>query len=265
MKASLLIPTVFATIGSLLIIFKASPKTVLETRIAKSKDRTSTSNRLSEIGLDSALDFDKFRTKQIVYTASTGFICLLFSIFLRVSPVSALLFAIFASVLAFVAIDRDLSQKVKKQRLMIDSEFPAVIEMYSLALSAGETPLVAMERISKSAKGSLAKDFSIVVAQVKSGKAFHIALDDMGRRTESLLIRKFIDSLIIATLRGAPITEVLQRLAQEAREAQRNRVMGAAAKAEISMMVPVVFLILPISILFALWPSLANLNLIAGA
>jgi tight adherence protein C len=41
--------------------------------------------------------------------------------------------------------------------------------------------------------------------------------------------------------------------------------MGAAAKAEISMMVPVVFLILPISILFALWPSLANLNLIAGA
>ena len=31
----------------------------------------------------------------------------------------------------------------------------------------------------------------------------------------------------------------------------------------ISMMIPVVFLILPISILFALWPSLANLNLFA--
>jgi tight adherence protein C len=27
------------------------------------------------------------------------------------------------------------------------------------------------------------------------------------------------------------------------------------------MMIPVVFLILPISILFALWPSLSNLNL----
>jgi tight adherence protein C len=87
----------------------------------------------------------------------------------------------------------------------------------------------------------------------------------MGRGLESLLIRRFVDSLIIATLRGAPLNEVLQRHAQEAREAQRNRVLGAAAKAEISMMVPVVFLILPISILFALWPSLANLNLIAGA
>ena len=44
----------------------------------------------------------------------------------------------------------------------------------------------------------------------------------------------------------------------------RNRVMGAAGKAEISMMIPVVFLILPISILFALWPSLTNLNMFAS-
>jgi tight adherence protein C len=121
-----------------------------------------------------------------------------------------------------------------------------------------------MERIAITAKGSLSKEFLRVVNQVKSGKPFHLALDEMGRGLESLLIRRFIDSLIIATLRGAPLNEVLQRHAQEAREAQRNRVLGAAAKAEISMMIPVVFLILPISILFALWPSLANLNLIAG-
>ena len=265
MKASLFIPTLFAAAGTLSILFNVSPKTELSMRIAKSKDRTSTSNRLSEIGLDNSIDFEKFRIKQILYSASIGFISLLLITFFGRSPITALLMAIFASLLTFVLIDRDLSQKVKKQRSMIDSEFPAVIEMYSLALSAGESPLVAMERISKSAKGSLAKEFESVVAQVKSGKAFHLALDDIGRETESILIRRFIDSLIIATLRGAPLSEVLQRHAQEAREVQRNRVMGAAAKAEISMMVPVVFLILPISILFALWPSLANLNLIAGA
>jgi tight adherence protein C len=87
----------------------------------------------------------------------------------------------------------------------------------------------------------------------------------MGRDLDSIAIRRFVDSLIIATLRGAPIIDVLQRHAQEARELQRNRVLGAAAKAEISMMIPVVFLILPISILFALWPSLANLNLFSSA
>ena len=58
--------------------------------------------------------------------------------------------------------------------------------------------------------------------------------------------------------------EVLSRHAVEARGNQRNRVMAAAGKAEISMMIPVVFLILPISILFALWPSLTNLNMFAS-
>ena len=56
----------------------------------------------------------------------------------------------------------------------------------------------------------------------------------------------------------------LSRHAVEARGNQRNRVLSAAGKAEISMMIPVVFLILPISILFALWPSLTNLNMFAS-
>jgi tight adherence protein C len=78
------------------------------------------------------------------------------------------------------------------------------------------------------------------------------------------MIRRFVDALITAMLRGAPVIDVLQRHALEARENQRNRILSAASKAEISMMIPVVFLILPISILFALWPSLANLNLFAS-
>lgn len=264
MKTSLLIPTLFAATGSLLILLGANPMSDLSTRIAQSKDRASTSNRLSEIGLDSPKDFERYRTRQLLISAAIGFGSLLLMFLLNHPPVLALLLSIFASSLTFALIDRDLSKKVKQQRLMIDSEFPAVIEMYSLALSAGETPIVAMERIAITAKGSLPKEFLGVVNQVKSGKPFHLALDEMGRGLESLLIRRFIDSLIIATLRGAPLNEVLQRHAKEGREAQRNRVLGAAAKAEISMMIPVVFLILPISILFALWPSLANLNLIAG-
>jgi tight adherence protein C len=147
----------------------------------------------------------------------------------------------------------------------VESEFPAVIEMYSLALSAGETPIAAMERIGISASGAMAIEFKKVVTRVRAGEPFHVALDGMGKEFNSITIRRFVDSLIIATLRGAPIIEVLQRHALEAREAQRNRVLGAAAKAEISMMIPVVFLILPISILFALWPSLANLNLFSSA
>jgi tight adherence protein C len=265
MKLSIIVPTIFAATGSLWLISSTGPRSEFKTRIATSKNRESTSIRLAEIGRNQPRDFETFKIRQVLISAIVGFIAFILVILIGQLPVVALISSIIAASTYFIWVDRDLSKKVKVQRRMIDTEFPAVIEMYSLALSAGETPLAAMERIATSASGSLAKEFSKVVSQVKDGKAFHLALDEMGRGVESLLIRRFVDSLIIATLRGTPLTEVLQRHAEEARQTQRNRVMGAAAKAEISMMIPVVFLILPISILFALWPSLANLNLFLGA
>ena len=265
MKLSITIPTIFAASGALWLVSNYGPNADLKARIASSKDRGTTSNRLAEIGKDQPSDFEAFRTRQIAISTITGLAAFILVLLSGRLPFVALILSSLVTTICFVWIDRDLSKKVKEQRRLIDSEFPAIIEMYSLALSAGETPLVAMERIATSASGSLAKEFARVVAQVKEGKAFHLALDEMGRGVESILIRRFVDSLIIATLRGTPLIEVLQRHAEEARQAQRNRVMGAAAKAEISMMVPVVFLILPISILFALWPSLANLNLFLGA
>ena len=72
------------------------------------------------------------------------------------------------------------------------------------------------------------------------------------------------DAIVIAITRGAPLIEVLHSHAKEARDFQRNQILSAAGKSEIAMMIPVVFLILPISILFALWPSLSSLNLFAA-
>jgi tight adherence protein C len=264
MKYSILIPGLFAAIGALLLSLSNSPRNEMKRRVSKSKDRTNVQERLAEVGKSKNSDFEKFRTNQLLLSGAASLVTIFILVLLGKSPIFALLLSGILAALTYSAIDRNLTNKVKSQRLLVDAEFPAIVEMYSLAMSAGETPLAAMERIAKTANGSLAIKFARVVDLVKSGKPFHIALDEMGRDLESVLIRKFVDALIIATLRGAPLIDVLQRHAQEARESQRNRVLGAAAKAEISMMVPVVFLILPISILFALWPSLANLNSFTG-
>jgi tight adherence protein C len=136
--------------------------------------------------------------------------------------------------------------------------------MLTLAISAGESPLTAFTRVTENSSGYLSRKFEHVLQKVNRGTPFTAALDDMGRDINLAIVRKFVDSLVNAITRGAPIAEVLMRNAREAREFQRNRVLSAAGKAEISMMIPVVFLILPISILFALWPSLTNLNLFAS-
>lgn len=263
MKYSILIPTIFAGLGSLVFALSSSPSATIKRQVINSKDRRKVQGLLIILGKSSEGEFEKFKTGQLAKSALVGLITLIVLLTLE-KPFIALLVSPIIALLTYFLIDRDLTKKVKDHQLKIEAEFPAIVEMFSLSMSAGETPLAAMERISNSASGSLSIEFKKVVTQVRNGTPFHLALDAMGREINSNAIRRFVDSLIIATLRGVPIIDVLQRHALEAREIQRNRVLGAAAKAEISMMVPVVFLILPISILFALWPSLSNLNLFSG-
>ena len=129
---------------------------------------------------------------------------------------------------------------------------PIFIEMLTLAIAAGESPITAFNRISERSESKLAKQFSEVVSEVKEGAPFHEALDRMGRSLKSQSIRRFVDALVMAMERGAPIVDVLHRHVAEARINQRNLVMDKAGKAETTMMIPIVFLILPISVLFAL-------------
>jgi tight adherence protein C len=230
----------------------------------KSDDRTQLKSRLEELGRGSEKEYVDFRIKQYGYCAATSALGFTIVLMLTQNPFLAGFSAALFAFLTYVVLDRELSKDIKKRRELIESEFPAIIEMLTLAIAAGETPMNALLRIAESAEGQLAKEFQIVVAGVRSGSPLNETLDAMGRRVKSVMIRRFVDALVTATLRGAPLVEVLSRHAVEARGNQRNRVMGAAGKAEISMMIPVVFLILPISILFALWPSLTNLNMFAS-
>jgi len=230
----------------------------------KSDDRTAVRARLEELGKGSDKDYEEFRIKQYGYSAASSTVSLVLLFLLSHSFALSILGSALVGTTMYVLLDRDLTKSVKKRRELIEAEFPAIIEMLTLAIAAGETPMSAMLRIAESANGALAHEFSVVVAGVRGGSPLSETLDLMGRRVKSVMIRRFVDALITATLRGAPLVEALSRHAFEARGNQRNRVMGAAGKAEISMMIPVVFLILPISILFALWPSLTNLNMFAS-
>jgi len=226
----------------------------------KSGDRTQLRSRLEELGRASDKEYVDFRIKQYGYCAAAAVLAFTVVLLRMHSVFVAILSSMLFGIAAYILFDRALTKEVKKRRELIESEFPAVLEILTLAISAGETPMSAMLRIAESADGLLAREFQIVVAGVRSGLPLNETLDAMGRRVKSVMIRRFVDALVTATSRGAPLVEVLSRHAIEARGNQRNRVMGAAGKAEISMMIPVVFLILPISILFALWPSLTNLN-----
>ncbi|NDI25033.1 MAG: hypothetical protein EBY87_05890 [Actinobacteria bacterium] len=70
-------------------------------------------------------------------------------------------------------------------------------------------------------------------------------------------------SMAIALERGSPIATTLIEQARDITSGSKNRLQREAGKREVTLMIPVVFLIMPISVLFALWPSMNNLIAIA--
>jgi tight adherence protein C len=224
-------------------------------------DHKSVQNRLLELGQNKKHDLNQFRFNQILTMIGLTFGSYTLLALSGKPQLLCLLISFFIGFSGYFVSDRALTKKIAKNRTLLESEFPAIVEMLTLCMAAGETPLGAMSRVSQRSTGLLSAEFSLVIRAVTSGIPFQIALDEMGRRVKSTHIRRFVDALITAMLRGAPLIDVLQSHARNAREAERNRVLSAAGKSEVSMMIPVVFLILPISILFALWPSLSNLNL----
>ena len=266
---SLFLSTLFAVVAAYLIVASDQGVEAKALRLGKGKyrkfagnidDRSKLRDRLLELNRTSEHEYLEFRSSQIS-TAFLTFATFALLIWAKnASFISALVIGAISGYMAFALIDRNLTKAVAKRRAQMDAEFPALIEMLTLSISAGQTPLNAMATIAARSECELAAEFAVVTKDVIAGAPFHIALDAMGRRIKSVTIRRFIDAMITAMLRGAPIVEVLQRHAQESRTAHRNQIMAAAGKAEISMMVPVVFLILPVSMLFALWPSLSNLN-----
>jgi tight adherence protein C len=240
----------------------------LKSRAVKSletlEDKDGVRIRLNELTPEKVNAYGEFRFNQICLIGAVSLIPFFGLALNLISFLLAPILSIFSGLVAYLLFDRYLTKQVANKRYQIEAEFPAIIEMLTLAIAAGETPIGALARISDSSDALLAREFSKVVQEVRVGKPFHQSLDDMSRNLKSVSIRRFIDAFVLAIVRGAPIVDVLYRHVADARVNQRNLVMDKAGKAETTMMIPIVFLILPISVLFALWPSINQLSFFAS-
>ena len=77
-------------------------------------------------------------------------------------------------------------------------------------------------------------------------------------------LARFVDGVVVAAERGTPLAEVLRAQAADVREAGRRALLEAGGRREIAMLVPVVFVILPTTVVFALYPGLVGITALTG-
>jgi Flp pilus assembly protein TadB len=155
-------------------------------------------------------------------------------------------------------------RKREAVRKSIELEFPAFVELFSILVTAGESPSLALLRLSEITEGELALFMKASAADLQNGRGFARVLDELASAINSPIVRRFCDSLIVATERGSALSEVLHRQVEDVRKFHQSELIRQSGRAEIALMIPVVFLILPISVLFALWPSYMALGIATG-
>ena len=142
----------------------------------------------------------------------------------------------------------------------INEELVNILQMLSIMISAGESPMMALRYISQRSVGYIPKLIDQSFSKYESGRNLAQTLEQIAIATGSSQVRRLTNSIQIAIQRGTPILDVLNNQVQSLNKQINLALLKKSGKSEIALLIPVVFLILPVSISFAIWPSIYGLN-----
>jgi tight adherence protein C len=216
---------------------------------------------------ESELSIGGFRRRQIAYAA----IALMAAIFWTILRVSSgkglpLAFAFVILVGAFVFggwyAKWSLARAASKRRKGIEEQLPAILDLLAFSVAAGEPVLLALRRVTNSCSGPLVAEIKKVLNSVNSGDGLVPALNAVSSQIESQPLSRATHALELALERGTPLVQVLRAQAADARSHQVRMLLVLAGHKETTMMLPVVFLILPMIVAVALYPGMIALQVI---
>ena len=219
--------------------------------------------RLRQAG--SGMTVADFRSRQLVYAAIGGAVGVVLAIAAgraQALPfVAQVAIVILFAVGGFVLRDYLLQRAAKARLARMASELPTVLEFLTLSLSAGEGMLDAVRRIARISRGELARELSLVTAEVATGVPFAESLATTATALDLPPFTRFVEQLTVALERGTPLAEVLRAQAQDSRDQAKRELIESAGRKEVAMLVPLVFLILPTTVAFAIFPGIMVLQL----
>ena len=160
-----------------------------------------------------------------------------------------------------LARDNHLSAQVKQRERRILAEFPTIAELLALAVAAGESPVAALDRVVAAAAASSPPTWVGCWPPSAPASPSRWPSTTWPPAPGVPVVARFAQGIAVAVERGTPLADVLHAQAADVREAGRRELIETAARKEVFMMVPVVFLVLPVTVLFAFFPGVIGLSL----
>lgn len=194
-------------------------------------------------------------------------------ILLLIAPITLYsLFIIKSELLRILSISNYTKQQVYLTKILrvitrsqinqaeLNQELSKMLQMLAIMISAGESSVAALKYISERSSGRLTALIKASLDNYKNNGNLFSTLEYVSSATNSAQVRRLLNAVRVSSERGSPILDTLQNQVRSLNKEIKVNLLNKAGKSEIALLVPVVFLILPTSILFAVWPSIYGLS-----
>ncbi|MGX1701708.1 type II secretion system F family protein [Microbacterium sp. NPDC055357] len=216
---------------------------------------------------DWAMDAAMFRGRQLTWGivgVGLGGVLMVGLALVGRASASAWILPPVVGLVAVVVCDVVLTRAARARVARLEEELPTLWEFLALCLSAGEGILDSLRRVGDIGAGDMSAEVRGVVLAVGTGSSLPESLARLSERLDVPALSRGVDHLVAAIERGAPLAHVLHAQALDAREDAKRGLLERAARKEIVMLLPLVFLILPLSVIFAVFPGVFMLRLGIG-
>ena len=167
--------------------------------------------------------------------------------------------------LGFVAPDWELDRRLASRRTACLMELPGLLDMISLAVSAGMALEPALEVVARRSRGVVGQELQHASRQAALGQSSLVAaLSEMAERNGIPELTAFVGQLRAAHEQGLPLVQTLSAQADGLREQKRIRIVEEGGKASVRMIIPVALFIFPTLFVVLLVPAGVQLLHLSG-
>lgn len=165
----------------------------------------------------------------------------------------------------FLMPDWELDRRLASRRTLVVMELPILLDMLTIATSAGLALEQALSVVARQSQGAVAQELQHAVREMALGQRSVVeALEAVAARNAIPELSSFVGQLRAAHEQGIPLVQTLSTQAEALREQKRLRIVEEGSKASVRMVLPVALFILPVLFVVLLVPAAVELMHLGG-
>lgn len=150
---------------------------------------------------------------------------------------------------------------MSKRELQVKHQVAQFSTLLAVAAESGLSLVGSLYETFSNASGEVATRFKRLLAALELGGNIFDELALIRSKVGHGAVADLVVKLQVSLQFGSPLSEQLMQFAQSLRQQVAQQQLMQATKKENLMLMPLVFLILPVTVLFAVFPAIQYLNI----